>query len=93
MNKQVLVSMKDLRYATLLCRHCNTRVTLDFASEFQPGSGATPFKAPTECPRCGSAYDSAVPGSVNGMQKIYRAVAGLGDALSFHGDPEPSSGF
>lgn len=83
MYNHVVVSIQDLRFLTLSCSHCNTRVTLDLAKEFEPGSGHTPFLSPTECPRCGNRYDSAIPGSVNAMQKIYKTLAGLGDAVSF----------
>ena len=91
MHKQIVVSMKDLRFATLLCSHCNTRVTLDFDAEFEPGTRHAPFNAPVECPRCANHFDSALPGAVNTMQKAYRAVAKLNDALTFTGDQDPEA--
>ena len=81
--------MKDLRYLTILCAHCNTRVTLDLEMEFDPKSGHKPFTSPAECPRCGSRFDSAVPDAVNAMQRVYRSLAGLGDSVSFTGSLAP----
>jgi len=82
MNKQIAVSIKDLRYATILCRTCNTRVTLDLAMEFPP-NGHMPFSTPKECPRCDARFDSVIPGAIDNMQKVYQALAEIGDAVTF----------
>ena len=78
MKTQLLVSMHDLRYATISCPHCFTRVILDFESEFQPPR--SPFVCPTECPRCNSHFDSAVPKAVESMQSAYKALARVEEA-------------
>ena len=82
-HEQVVVSVQDLRFATLCCRHCNTRVTLDFDTEFE--APRAPFRAVRECPRCGNPYDSAVPPSIEALQRLYKALAGLGSAVTFNG--------
>jgi phage FluMu protein Com len=84
-HSQFVVSVGDIRFATLLCRHCNTRVTLDLDAEFKPGSKHVPFESPRECPRCHTLFDSVIPGAVNALQKIYKALAGLEDAVTFTG--------
>jgi hypothetical protein len=81
MHDDVIVSVSDLRFVTLACRHCNTRVTLDLEAEFEPPRA--PFRSPRECPRCGNPFDSAVPGAAELMQRVYKAVAGLGGDVTF----------
>ena len=86
MRDQFVVSFQDLRFVTLFCHHCKTRVTLDLNAEFEPHiSGRARFISPRECPRCNNSFDSAVPGAVDAMQKIYKALAPLKDAVTFTG--------
>lgn len=87
MRDQIVVSVRDLRFATLVCRHCNTRVALDLDAEFD--LPRTPFRALRECPRCANPYDSAVPQAVEAMQKVYKALAAVGDAVTFTAPPAP----
>lgn len=90
MHDRTIVSIRDLRFAALHCRHCNTRVTLDLDAEFEPGTGRTQFAVPRECPRCNNPFDSAVPVAVDRLQKAYKALAGL-DAVSFESDRAPAA--
>ena len=83
-NEQVVISVKDLRFATVVCRHCNTRVTLDLETELQ-SDRHKPFSVPKECPRCHSPFDSVLPGAVVELQQIYKALVGLKDAVTFTG--------
>ena len=89
MHDQFVVSIQDLRLVTILCPQCSTKVTLDLEVEFAPPR--SPFKVPDECPRCGNRFDSAIPRAIEGIQKIYKALAQLGDAVTFTRDPEPHS--
>jgi hypothetical protein len=91
MHEQFVVSIQDLRFVALPCRHCSTRVTLDFNAEFEPDGKRAPFEAPKACPRCANPFDSAVPEAVNGMRKAWKALAGLGDGVTFvTGIPAPA---
>jgi uncharacterized protein (UPF0212 family) len=81
MHDQIVISIRDLRLVTIGCPHCNTKVTLDLDMEFQPPR--SPFLALTECPRCGSPFDSAIPGAIQGLYKIYTALAKLRNAVTF----------
>lgn len=83
MNKQIIVSMKDLRYASILCPHCNTRVTLDFAKEFGGESDRDRFKSPHQCPRCHANYDSAIPTALDAMQRVYSNLREHEKAVNF----------
>jgi hypothetical protein len=90
MHDQIVVSVQDLRLVTISCSHCNTKVTLDLEMDFEPPRA--PFHVPTECPRCGSRFDSAVPRAVEGMYKVYKALAQLGAAVTFSYDAPPTPG-
>lgn len=85
MNTRYVVSVEDLRFVTILCRHCNTRISLDLDAEFE-SAGRKPFDSPRECPRCHNPFDSAVPRAINEMQKVYKALANLGNTVTFAGD-------
>jgi hypothetical protein len=84
MHKQVVVVIQDLRFAVILCRHCNTKVTLDLAAEIQQR-----FVVPRECPRCQDQFDSAIPGAIEALQRVYKSLAEVGSAVSFTSDAEP----
>lgn len=85
MRKQFVVGLKDLRFATLLCARCNTRVTLDLDTEFDVPT-RIPFRTPTECPRCNTQFDSAVPRAIDAMQRVYKALTPVSKSVSFSGD-------
>jgi hypothetical protein len=86
-HERTIVSIRDLRFATLHCPHCNTRVTLDFDAEYASGPHA-PFTAPRECPRCANPFDSAIPPAVEAIRRAWKALAGLRDAVSFESQAE-----
>lgn len=90
MRDQFVVSVEDLRFLTLFCRDCHTKVTLDLEMEFDPaGPHKKTFDSPKSCPRCANSFDSAIPEAVNSMQRVYRALAQLGDAVTFAVAPAP----
>jgi hypothetical protein len=90
MYQQSVVSIKDLRFATLACPRCNTRVTVDLNAEFEPESRRRPFVAPRACPRCDTPFDSAVPEAVDSLQEVYKALAKLGSAVTFTANGDQS---
>jgi hypothetical protein len=84
MRSQFVISVADLRFATIVCARCNTRVTLDL------GVVATAaFDTPQQCPRCAAAFDSAVRPAVNAIQKAYQSLARLEDAVAFTSERDP----
>jgi hypothetical protein len=85
--KQLVVSIKDLRFATQACHHCNTRVTVDLAVLID-SPNREPFKVPRVCPRCSGPFDSSVPSAVEAMHRIYQALEKLPDAVTFTGESE-----
>lgn len=86
MHEQTVVSIKDLRFATLACAHCHTRITLDLELEFEV-PGRPRFLVPRQCPRCSGPLDSAVPSAIEAVQKVYKALVDLRGALTFSGEP------
>jgi hypothetical protein len=80
-HEQTVLSVKDLRFVTLLCKHCNTRLTIDLEAEFEPPRSRFPIAS--DCPRCGYAFDSVVPAAVQMLQKSYQALVSLGDTVTF----------
>ena len=82
MTEQKIVSMKDLRFATIICSRCSTRVTLDLAVDFATNDRDR-FKCPDQCPRCGMMYGNVIPESVNALQKVYQNLSKVGNAVSF----------
>lgn len=76
MRSQNVVSIEDLRFATIACRHCNTRLALDLSVEFS-------LDPPRECPRCRNPFDSAIPAALGALQRAYKALAPLGEAVTF----------
>jgi hypothetical protein len=85
--KQLVVSIKDVRFATQTCRHCNTRLTVDLAVLIDSPE-RPPFRVPRDCPRCHQPFDSAVATALEGMHRVYRALDQLGDAVTFTGESE-----
>ncbi len=90
MRTQFVVSVQDLRFAMILCRHCNTKVTLDLSFESRPETGRAFDFAPRQCPRCSIRFDSAIPAAVNELQKVWKALSPLEDAVSFTSERDAS---
>jgi DNA-directed RNA polymerase subunit RPC12/RpoP len=89
MHEQTVVSIKDLRFATLRCPHCRTRVTLDLALSLGY-QGRSASLAPDQCPRCGSALHSNVAPGLEHLQKAYALLAKLGNSVTFTANDEMS---
>jgi hypothetical protein len=86
MRNKFVVSIQDLRFVTILCKSCNTQVTLDLHVEPHPNS------IPRMCPRCQALFEGVIPGALETMQKIYTALADLGGAITFSRDePGPEA--
>lgn len=93
MRNRTLISVSDLRLATIRCPQCNTQVTIDLDIELYSPGRAT-FRVPRECPRCHAPFDSAIPAALEAMQKVYKALSPLTpvDAVSFTSVAEPEQG-
>ena len=89
MHHQTIVGIQDLRFVTLHCRHCNTRLTIDLEVEREFRDPRAHFSAPRECPRCEAAFHAAIPPAIEGLQKVYKALAAIPDIVTFTSDTEP----
>ena len=92
MQQQSVVSIADLRFFTVSCPVCHTRVTVDLgfvakSPEFPlPAQGAFLEK---ECPRCSRKFDGAISAVVQDLQNVYHlALVALGDTVTFTGATE-----
>lgn len=85
MQKQVVVSLDDLRYVTVLCKNCGGSVTMDMTkeSDFQRRFGFTPVK----CSICDVARDTSVK-YLDQLQEAYTALLGIADIITFRGEIE-----
>lgn len=87
MHKQTVVSIQDLRFVTILCRHCNTKVTMDLKVEF-PQPRTSRFIVPRECPRCQDSFDSVLPPSIEALQRVYSSLAAVPGGVTFTSESE-----
>lgn len=87
MHKEIVVSLTDLRYVSIECPHCRTKVILDM-KERSELSKQHEFFTPKECPGCQKQYDTAIPTSLDGFLKSYESLSGIADRISFRGSTE-----
>ena len=88
MQKEFAVTLKDLRFISIRCQHCDTRVVLDLAHE-DFNVGGKSFFCPTSCPGCRIPFDSSIPENVNNLHRVYRAIPeGVRDAITFRAEPD-----
>jgi hypothetical protein len=76
MHKERILSLEDLRFVRITCRHCNTRVTLDLNTRtgfMAPNSDRQTFP-PRECPVCHEDFDSAIS-NLGALHQLYGKMA------------------
>lgn len=82
MYKEQVVTFGDLRYVSVKCPNCKTVVTLDM--EEPPEFGVQhDFFCPKSCPGCRQMYDTAIPRSVDTLQRSYKALSEIADRVTF----------
>jgi hypothetical protein len=83
MHEETVVSLNDLQFVCIECPDCRTRVILDMEQQFVV-AGRTVF-SPEVCPGCRKAFDSAIPGNLDTLQRVYSAIPrALRSAITFH---------
>jgi hypothetical protein len=73
MHEETVICLTDLQFVCIECPHCKTKVTLDMSRDFSLPDGRTVF-APTSCPGCRKAFDSALPENIDTLRRIYEAI-------------------
>jgi hypothetical protein len=73
MREQTTISIEDIRYVSIKCRHCNSRVTIDMGKAPDLNFSRPQF-APSNCGICNEPFDSAVQ-RLNQFQRDYLALA------------------
>jgi hypothetical protein len=90
MHKEVVVSLADLRYVSIECPNCRTKVTLDM-KEKSDLSKKHEFFTPKECPGCQTGYETAIPRTLDAFQKSYEALLPIAGRITFRGPMETGS--
>jgi ribosomal protein S27E len=91
MREELVIALKDLRFVSVKCPHCQTAVTLDMDREPTISANHESFFAPKLCPGCGKGFDSALPRNVNAIHEAYRGVPeDLREAIVFQIDVSAS---
>lgn len=90
MYKEIVVSLADLRYLSIECPICHTKVTLDMKDKSELAKKYA-FFTPIECPGCQTKYDTAIPQTIDSFQKSYASLLEIAERISFHGPVEKES--
>ncbi len=82
MRKAFVISLADLRFVSVACQHCRTRVLLDLQ---QPSEHAMKIGEllPDECPGCRKHYDSALVPGLLALQSAYRDLLKIEKQIEF----------
>ena len=88
MHKETVVSILDFRYVVIDCPQCRTKVILDM-KERSALAEKHNFFAPKDCPGCRSEYDSAMRGTIDSLQRMYRSLLQFSDRITFQGESQP----
>lgn len=86
MHKEIVIS-QDLRYISIECSHCKTRVVMDMKDDHKLSKEQGSF-SPKECPACLAKYDSAIPNNVDYLRRTYVGMLPIADSITFRGEPE-----
>lgn len=87
MQKEIVVSLADLRYVSIECPTCHTKVILDMKGKSELWEKHH-FFTPKACPGCASGYDTAIPTAVDALRKSYEMLLPIADRISFRGPME-----
>jgi hypothetical protein len=87
MQKQLVISLSDLRYVSVECANCGSSVTLDMTkeSEHQKRFGFTP----TACSVCQKPHDTAIP-RLDDFRRAYESLLCVADRITLRGDIKTS---
>lgn len=89
MRKHLLLSMREMRYVGVTCKKCQTVLTLDMASDYDPErEGRRQGFTPPQCPTCGDPFDSAIKPALDRFRVVYAALAGLANVVHFRVEDE-----
>jgi hypothetical protein len=87
MHRELVVSLADLRYITIHCPLCKTKVILDMEEPPAFTQKRDSF-APKRCAGCEGLYDSAIVPAVNSLQHSYQSLRAIADRISFRGEAD-----
>lgn len=82
MRQEIVLAIKDLRYACVKCPQCAAEVILDLTRETDPSGRSF---APADCSVCNTRFDTVV-GNLNQFQRAYKELAKREDIVTFRAD-------
>ena len=91
LRKELVVGIEELRYVSIECPQCRTRVVLDMQERSAMAEKYDWF-APAKCPGCQVDYDSGLRDALNRLQKLYRPLRDFAGSLSFRAEAREETG-
>ena len=73
MHAEFFISLSDLRFVSIRCPHCGTRITLDMAQDDFSVGGRYIF-GPESCAGCRKPFDSTVAQNINALHAVYKGL-------------------
>ena len=86
LQRQIVCSLRDLRYVSVECKHCHSFLTVDMTTQTDFQTQNNVF-IPAACPVCRQGYDSALKNLFT-MRSVYEALLPVGDRITFRSQPE-----
>ena len=83
MYKELVCSLADIRYVSVSCQHCKTRVLLDLKEPTEFSKMHDNAMLPKECPGCRKGYDTALGVGLDALQKAYVELARIERCIGF----------
>ncbi len=82
MTKEVVVSLSEIRYVSVACGNCTTRVVLDLQDKSDHAKKYGLILS-GECPGCRRTYDSAMNPGLSELQRAYDSLLPIEGNISF----------
>ena len=74
--KQIVVSLSDLQFATVICAPCKTEITVDMQQQqrWERRVDRPDSAIPEQCPICGAMFDTSVVRNMELIKSAYNAI-------------------
>lgn len=83
MHKELICSLADIRYISIACQHCNTKVVLDLKEPTEIAKMHDNAMLPKACPGCRKEYDTALGRGLDSLQKAYGELKRIERCIGF----------
>lgn len=86
MQEEHVITLADLRYLSIECPQCRTRVILDMQEKSAVAEKYGWF-APQKCPGCQADYDSGLRLGIDRLQQLYKPLLDFPGVVTFRAKP------